>query len=56
MLLLLVAGLFCICVPSWIICASGMGELEDEPAILWLVRVLGILLVGIPLYFTFVRH
>jgi cytochrome c biogenesis factor len=56
MLFLLVAGLFCVIAPTWMICAAGMGDLEDETALQWVVRVLGMLLVGLALYVMFVRH
>jgi hypothetical protein len=56
MLFLLVAGVACIFWPDWILCASGMGDLEDEPAVVWLVRVLGVVLAGIAVYVMCVRH
>ncbi|MGV3724479.1 MAG: hypothetical protein ACO1SX_26595 [Actinomycetota bacterium] len=48
--MLVVTGLFCIFAPDWIICACGMSKLEDEKWLLWLVRGLGLLLLGIALF------
>jgi hypothetical protein len=54
-LILLVAGLFCVIAPTWMICAIGMGSLEDEPAVVWFVRILGVVLAGIALWVMFAR-
>jgi hypothetical protein len=53
---LLVAGLFCIIASRWILCASGMGELEDEGCLIWIVRVFGAVLAGIVVYFWYFHH
>jgi hypothetical protein len=55
-LFLLVAGLFAVVAPTWIICACGMGDLEDETWLQWLVRAVGLIGAGIAIYFMFVRH
>jgi hypothetical protein len=56
MLFLLVAGAFAVVAPTWIICACGMGSLEDEAWLQWLVRGAGLLGAGVALYFMFVRR
>jgi hypothetical protein len=53
---LLMAGLFCIIAPRWILCATGMGELEDEGCFHWVVRLFGAVLVGIVAYFWYFHH
>jgi hypothetical protein len=47
MLFLLVAGVFCILAPSWILAASGMEKLEDEGCFIWGVRIFGLILIGV---------
>jgi hypothetical protein len=49
-MMLIVIGLFCLFAPDWIICASGMSKLEDEKWLTWLVRGIGLLLVGVALF------
>ena len=56
MLFMLVAGVFCMVAPTWIICACGMGDLEDEDWLQWLVRIVGLVFVGAAAYFTFIKH
>ena len=56
MLLLLVLGLFCVIAPTWMICTAGLGDFEDEAALQWVVRVLGLLLAGLAVYLMFFRR
>jgi hypothetical protein len=52
---LLVAGLFCIFAPSWIMAASSMGGLEDEGCFVWGVRVFGAALVAVAVWGMWAR-
>jgi hypothetical protein len=53
MLFLLAAGIVALCAPTWILCAAGMGSLEDEPFFVWGTRLLGLFLVALPLWIMF---
>jgi hypothetical protein len=55
MYFLIAAGLVCLFAPNWILCASGMGSLEDEPALQWMVRGLGLILLGVAGWAIFAR-
>jgi hypothetical protein len=56
MLLLFVAGIFAVVAPTWILCACGLGDFEDEVALQWVVWVMGLGAVGIPGYVMFFRQ
>ena len=56
MLLLLVAGLFAVVAPSWMICAIGLGDWEEDDGALWVVRILGVLVAGLAAYLMFLRR
>ena len=47
MLFLMIGGLGCIFVPNVLLASSGMTSLEDEPAVCWFVRILGVVFVGL---------
>lgn len=56
MYLLLVAGLFAVFAPTWVICALGMGNLEDDAWLQWSVRVVGLIGAGTACWFLFLRR
>ncbi len=56
MLLVLVAGLFAVVAPTWMICAIGLGAFEDETALQWAVRIVGLAVAGLALYLMFFRN
>ena len=51
-MILLVTGGFCVVAPTWILCAIGMGDFEDEAALQWIVRAVGLLVVCLSFYLS----
>ena len=43
--------MFCVIAPTWILCAIGLGDHEDESALQWGTRLVGALLVSLALWF-----
>jgi hypothetical protein len=56
MLFLLVLGIVCIAAPGWLLCTAGLGHFEEEPALCWITRLVGVGLAATWAYFQFWRH
>lgn len=55
MLFLLVLGVFALVAPTWIICACGLGDFEDETGLQWCVRIVGLICALFACYMMFFR-
>jgi hypothetical protein len=56
MLFLLAAGIVAVVAPSWILCAVGLGNWDEDDAGLWVVRIAGVLLAGLAVYLMYLRR